>query len=94
MLGSVSNTKAGKAAPRLGQGVCPTLSHGAARRWDSESMRRLGPCLRCLTCLTLFGINRGIQKWRMEKAGRGISWRYPRCAGTDGTNATISRVSR
>ena len=28
MLGSVSNTKAGKAAPRLSQGVCPTLSRG------------------------------------------------------------------
>lgn len=26
MFGSASNTKAGKSAPRLGQGVCPTLS--------------------------------------------------------------------
>ena len=66
MLGSVSNTKAGKSAPRLGQGVCPTWSHVQRAGETAKVCADWALCLRCLTCPTLFGINRGIQKWRME----------------------------
>ena len=59
MLGLASKTKAVMAATRgHRRGVCPTWSRFAGRRWDSENPRRMELCLRCLTCLTLFGINR------------------------------------
>ena len=53
MLGSASKINA--ACPPRARIGAARLSHAVSpfsSRWDSEKVRGLGVCLRCLTCLT------------------------------------------
>ena len=53
MLGSASKSKSAcPARVRFGRRGCPTLSHLSAAGGTAKSVRGLGVCLRCLTCLT------------------------------------------